>query len=151
MDGEWLSRYGPYLLCKPTEDDLSRFFALTELARLVRSLRGDTAECGFRDGTGSALIRESLWGTYRYETRHWWIPDAIPVTLAPRRFRFLHIDANALPALDFFYPRLVPGSLTICTNHTLLAEFMLVRFQLETAGLKTGQGVYHKPCLPPVP
>jgi len=49
---------------------LDRRFTLTQFARTARSLRGSTAECGVFKGIGSALICETLRGTYHESERH---------------------------------------------------------------------------------
>ena len=50
---------------------LDQRFTLVELVKSIRSLSGNTCECGVYRGVGSALICKALEGTYRDGDRHY--------------------------------------------------------------------------------
>jgi hypothetical protein len=54
-----------------------------------------------------------------------WIPDSF-AGLPERRYRFVHLDVDlhdpTLGALEYFYPRLVPGALVVCDDYNWPGE-----------------------------
>ncbi len=75
-DMRWLEPYEKYLEAdrlpdKPKTRILDRRFVLIKFAESVRRLDGSSAECGVREGVGSALICKALEGTYREGSRHY--------------------------------------------------------------------------------
>lgn len=88
------------------------------------------------------------------------IEGAVPETLAridAARVAFVHLDMNCAPpevaALEFLWPRLVPGALVLCDDYAYagyrpqkIALDALVRpWGVTIASLPTGQGLLLKP------
>ena len=81
-----------------------------------------------------------------------WIPDRFP-DVAERQFALVHIDVDLYgptrAALEFFYPRLVPGGFLVCDDYAALGcpgatqafdEFIAGRPEERVIYVTSGQG-----------
>ncbi len=65
------------------------------------------------------LVREGLAAFADVEYHPGWIPQSF-AGLPERRYRFVHLDLDlhdpTLAALEYFYPRVVPGGIVVCDD-----------------------------------
>jgi len=101
-----------------------------------------------------------LFRSYRYvKVIQGTVPEVLHVN-APKRVAFLHIDLNAAAperaALEFFWPRLMPGAFVVFDDYAWVAfvaqkltidEFALLH-EVKVLTLPTGQGLLIKPAVP---
>lgn len=100
-------------------------------------------------------VKQTLVDFPRITFHKGWIPDIL-FKMPDRAYRFVHIDvdlyAPTLGAVDYFYPRLVPGGLIVCDDYGSLAwpgakraiDQYCHQNHLRPLVLSTGQGVLLK-------
>jgi len=78
-----------------------------------------------------------------------WIPSSF-AGMPERRYRFVHLDLDlhdpTLAALEYFYPRLVPGAVVVCDDYQWPGERKAIqdfcaRQGISFATTPTGQAV----------
>jgi hypothetical protein len=143
-DGDWLARFDRHI--QPDSFDglyhphriLDRRFTLAQFASSVRGLSGSTAECGVFKGIGSALICESLRGTYGDDQLHFGFDsfEGLPET-GPNDARWNRGDLNEPMAgaerhlAEFPFVRLVKGWLPETLAGASDRRFRLVHIDVD--------------------
>ncbi len=140
---DWLTRYERHVLPDAfngmhAHRILDRRFTLAELAKAARALRGSTAECGVFKGIGSALICETLRGTYRDHERHFGFDsfEGLPET-GPNDARWKRGDLSEPIAAarqhlaEFSVVSLVPGWLPQTLEQVADHQFRLVHIDVD--------------------
>ena len=146
-DWSWLRPYEKYLGPDaagglPKTRVIDRRFTLIQLARAVKHLRGNTAECGVLGGVGSAMICKTLESTYQGEERHWGfdsfegLPEPEKIDLGPQSWQkkgSLAIAPQvALTNLDDFeFCTLVKGWIPQCFAPAGDKRFRLAHIDLD--------------------
>jgi hypothetical protein len=117
---------------------LDRRFSLTELAKPARQLHGSTAECGVFKGIGSALICETLRGTYGPGEMHYafdsfeGLPETGPNDAKWKRGDLVESMTTAQRHLaEFPQVRLVPGWLPETLSVAANQRFRLVHIDVD--------------------
>jgi hypothetical protein len=97
-------------------------------------------------------VKQALAGFPDVEYHPGWIPQSFE-GLPERRYRFVHLDLDlhdpTLAALEYFFPRLVPGAIVVCDDYNWPGERKAVdgfcaRQGLQVATTAHGQAVLRR-------